>query len=403
MPKYKNTCEDLIAEIEQLRLRLEEAEETLEAIRNGEVDALVVSGTESDQVYTLDGSDRAYRILFETMNEGAAILGSDGTVLFCNGKLTAMLRAPMETILGGSIFPFVTEKCAPVVADLLEKGLQSSQKMEITLKSRDGTLVPCQISSSPFLVEDAANICVIFTDLTERKQVEANLIRSNKDLAQFAYVASHDLQEPLRNVINCLQILEKKYKHKLEPGSDQYIYHAVESSKRMKALIQDLLTYSRIETQGKEHEHIESEEVFRRTIQNLASAISETQAEITHDPLPRMAADTTQLLQVFQNLIGNAIKFRSKRPPRIHVSAAKNNREWIFSVRDNGIGIDPRYSDKIFMIFQRLNKRSEYEGTGMGLAIVKKIIERHSGRVWMESTIGEGSTFYFTITNIQEL
>lgn len=402
MPNHESSRNDLIAEIAELRLRLEEAEETLEAIRNGEVDALVVSGPQDDQVYTLNGSDRAYRILFETMNEGAAILGSDGTVFYCNGKLTAMLRAPMETVLGGSIFPFVTEKCAPAVADLLEKALQSPQKMEITLKSRDGTLVPCQISSSPFLVEDAANICAIFTDLTERKQVEANLIRSNKDLAQFAYVASHDLQEPLRNVINCLQILEKKYKYKLEPSADQYIHHAVEGSKRMKALIQDLLAYSRIDTHGKEHAHVDSEEVLSRTVENLASAISETRADITHDPLPRMAADTTQLLQVFQNLIGNAIKFRSDKPLRIHVSATANNREWIFSIRDNGIGIDPQYSEKIFMIFQRLNKRSEYDGTGMGLAIVKKIVERHGGRVWVESTIGEGSTFYFTIRNIRE-
>jgi PAS domain S-box-containing protein len=252
-------------------------------------------------------------------------------------------------------------------------------------------------------------------DISERKQAEleirelnesleikvvertADLTRSNQDLQQFAYVASHDLQEPLRNVASCLQLLEQKYKNKLDAQADQYIHYAVDSAVRMKALIQDLLTYSRIATKGKSPEPIDCERILDHTMKNLRSSISATGAAITHDSLPTVLADDTQLLQVFQNLIQNAIKFRRDDPPQIHVSAAKNKNEWIFSVKDNGIGIESRHLDRIFVIFQRLNKRSQYDGTGMGLAIVKKVVERHHGRVWVESKSGLGTTFYFTL------
>jgi PAS domain S-box-containing protein len=244
----------------------------------------------------------------------------------------------------------------------------------------------------------------ILLDVTEREIAENNvrrradeLARSNADLQQFAYVASHDLQEPLRNVASCLQLLEKKYKGNLDAKADEYIYHAVESSVRMKALILDLLAYSRIGTKGKLPQRIDCEQMLDQTVRNLRSAISEAGAVITHDPLPTVLADDTQLLQVFQNLIGNAVKFRKEEPSQIHVSAVKNENEWIFSVKDNGIGIESRHLDRIFVIFQRLHKRSQYHGTGMGLAIVKKVVERHNGRVWVESQFGSGSTFYFTI------
>ncbi len=234
-------------------------------------------------------------------------------------------------------------------------------------------------------------------EMAERLRAEKELIRSNQDLQQFAYVASHDLQEPLRNVASCMQMLEKKYKNKLDANADQYIHHAVESSVRMKALILDLLAYSRIGTKGKPPQQVHCEQILDQTVKNLRSAVAEAGAVITHDPLPTIPADDSQLLQVFQNLIGNAIKFHSDGPPQIHVSAVKNKKEWIFSVKDNGIGIESRHLDRIFVIFQRLHKRSQYEGTGMGLAIVKKVVERHGGRVWVESAFGSGTTFYFTI------
>ncbi len=241
-------------------------------------------------------------------------------------------------------------------------------------------------------------------DITERNQAEdalkqtlADLARSNADLEQFAYVASHDLQEPLRNVASCMQLLEKGYKNKLGQDADKLMEYAVDSVVRMKSLIQDLLAYSRVSTTGKPPQRTDCEEVLEQTLSNLSLAVKETGALVTRDPLPTVMADSTQLIQVFQNLIGNALKFRGVGPPQVHVRAVKDGREWVFSVKDNGIGIESRHLDRIFVIFQRLNKRSEYSGTGMGLAIVKKIVERHRGRIWVESEPGKGTTFYFTI------
>jgi PAS domain S-box-containing protein len=271
---------------------------------------------------------------------------------------------------------------------------------------KDGTVFPVLVDATA-VKDETGNVLyrvVNVQDITERKQAEnvlrrtlSDLSRSNADLQQFAYVASHDLQEPLRNVATCLQMLEKKYKRQLGEDADRYIRFAVDGAIRMKALIQDLLMYSRVATGDKVSESIACTKILDQTLENLRSTIIETGAEITHDPLPTVAADPTQLLQVFQNLIANAIKFCGDKQPHIHVSAIRNAHEWVFSIRDNGIGIATRHLDRIFVIFQRLNKRSEYDGTGIGLAIVKKIIERHGGRVWVESEIGEGSIFYFTI------
>jgi len=259
----------------------------------------------------------------------------------------------------------------------------------------------------PFIDTDGSFLILeMGIDITERKHAEdalketlADLTRSNADLAQFAYVASHDLQEPLRNIASCVQVLEKKYKHRLDADADQYIQYAVESAVRMKALIQALLVYSRIGAKGKRFGPADCEKILDRTVTDLRSAISEAGAVITHDPLPAIHADAAQLSQVFQNLIGNAIKFR-RNEPRIHISAAKNKNEWIFSVKDNGIGMESEYLERIFVIFQRLNKRSQYDGTGMGLAIVKKVVEGYRGRVWAESELGVGTTFYFTIPDM---
>jgi PAS domain S-box-containing protein len=397
MSKSHLTKQELLAENERLRLRLQEAEDTLEAIRTGGVDALVVSGPNKDQVYTLTGADRAYRLLFETMEEGSATLGSDGTIFFCNTKLSAMLKAPMEKIVGQSFAPFMVMDDSEWFAALLEGGLEGPQKKEIGLKSADGHIIPCQLSISPLSLEDSSAICLVLTDLTERKRVEEDLIRSNKDLQQFAYVASHDLQEPLRNVASCLQLLEKGYKDKLDADADQYIRYAVEGAVRMKALILDLLTYSRVATKVRAPERVNCEQLLDKTLKSVSVLISEAGAAITHDPLPTVLGDEPQLLQVFQNLIQNAIKFRRDEPPRIHLSATKKGKDWGFSVKDNGIGIQSQHLDRIFVIFQQIHKRGEYEGAGMGLAIVKKIIERHGGRIWAESQPGVGTTMYFTI------
>ncbi len=270
---------------------------------------------------------------------------------------------------------------------------------ELAIRHKNGWLTPVIYNASLYRDGDGQVVGVFAAarDITERKRAEEELTRSNEDLQQFAYVASHDLQEPLRNVASCLQLLEKEYRDKLDPTADQYIHYSVEGAVRMKALILDLLAYSRVATKGRPPERTDCELVLDLALQNLHSAIAETGAVITRDPLPTILGDGGQLLQVFQNLIGNAIKFRRDEPPQIHMSAAKNKNEWIFSIKDNGIGIESRHLDRIFIIFQRLHKRSQYDGTGMGLAIAKKVVERHGGQIWVESQPGVGTTFYFTI------
>jgi light-regulated signal transduction histidine kinase (bacteriophytochrome) len=224
------------------------------------------------------------------------------------------------------------------------------------------------------------------------------LKRSNDELQQFAYVASHDLQEPLRMVASYTQLLAKRYKGRLDSDADEFIAYAVDGSSRMQGLIQDLLTYSRAGTNGKELHKISSENALGEALANLRATIKEVGAVVTHDSLPAITTDDTQLAQVFQNLVGNAIKYRSAEVPRVHVSAKKNGgNEWIFSVRDNGLGIDPQYFERIFVIFQRLHGQKEFKGTGIGLAICKKILERMGGRIWVESQPEKGSTFFFAL------
>jgi|GEM_PF-1080461 len=257
----------------------------------------------------------------------------------------------------------------------------------------------------PFIDADGSNLIMeMGIDITERKQAEdalkqtlADLTKSNADLEQFAYVASHDLQEPLRNVTTALQILEKRYKSRLSGDADQLINYAVDSARRMKDLIADLLKYSRLATRSQPIEMVDIEKVVNRAMLNLESLIERRGTKITCDKMPAVRGDSTQLLRLFQNLIGNAVKFGRPESPQVHISARRIDNERVFSIKDNGIGIDERHFKRIFVIFQQLNKRGSFDGTGMGLAIVKKIVERHRGRVWVESEAGVGSTFYVAI------
>ncbi len=232
---------------------------------------------------------------------------------------------------------------------------------------------------------------------SELARKSEDLTRSNAELEQFAYVASHDLQEPLRMISSYVQLLSRRYSGKLDTDADEFIAYAVEGTKRMQQLINDLLAYSRVGTRGKPPVPTSFERVFSEAMSNLKIAVEESGAVVTHDELPTEVADEMQMVQLFQNLIGNAIKFKSQEAPRIHVSARAEEDEWIFSVKDNGIGIDPQFFDRIFTIFQRLHGRGEYPGTGIGLTVSKKIVERHGGRIWLESEPGSGTTFYFTI------
>ena len=249
-------------------------------------------------------------------------------------------------------------------------------------------------------------VAIIFTDTTERKHREERekkiideLTRSNIELERFAYVSSHDLQEPLRMVTLYSQLLEKRYKDRLDSDADDFIEYIVENAKRMKYLIDDLLEYSRISSQAKEFENINLDKVLKDVLSNLSILIVENNVNVTHDSLPTVFADKNQMKQVFQNLITNAIKFRGEESPEIDISTQMSEKELIFAVKDNGIGISPKHQKQIFEVFKRLHTRDEYPGTGIGLSIAQKILERHNGRIWVESEPGKGSTFYFSILN----
>jgi len=231
----------------------------------------------------------------------------------------------------------------------------------------------------------------------DHRQGQEELARSNRDLEQFAYVASHDLQEPLRMVATYTQLLAERYKGKLDPEADKYIHYAVDGALRMQKLLQDLLAFSRVGRQGAALQSTDCEAVLQASLKNLKVAIQESGAVIEHVQLPAVMADSSQLVQVFQNLIGNAIKFRGSEPPAIRVSAEEIGKEWVFSVEDNGIGIAAEDKENVFVIFRRLHTHAEYPGSGIGLSICKKIIEECGGRIWVESEPGRGSTFRFTL------
>ncbi len=362
---------------------------------------------ERDQAQrALQASEKKYRSLFDDSRDGIFMTSREGALLEANKALVDMFGYTHEEMIAMDVRQLYSE-CSE--RENFRESIErtgSVKGYEGTFWRKDGTLIHCIVTANVRLGNDGSvdGYEGIVRDVTDEKRAEEalrnqaeELENSNLDLEHFAYIASHDLQEPLRNVTNCLQMLEEDYKNKRYDNADRYIHYAVESSVRMKALILDLLAYSRLTTRREPPGSIDCAEILERVLTNLNCAITESRAVITHDALPVVTADDTQLLQVFQNLIQNAIKFQKDEPPRIHVSAVKDKNEWIFSIKDNGIGIESRQLDRIFEIFQRLHKRRDYDGTGIGLAVVKKAVERHGGRVWVESEPGVGSTFYFTI------
>jgi PAS domain S-box-containing protein len=422
--------------VEELRSQLAETQETLRAIHEGEVDAVIVSGSKGEQVFSLTGADLTYRLIAETMYEAALTVTMDGRVMFCNQQLGRLLGTPQEQILGHDLASFVPPSHREDLSAILERASACSAKGRLVFVGKDGRHVPVYLSASLLQQADGPSICIVASDLTDlensteiiqqlhrqREDLQAaneelaatdeelqaqneelatsrkELARSNMELEQFAQVASHDLQEPLRGIIGFLKLLEERYQPQMDDKAKDYIRYSVDAAARMSQLIKDLLTYSRVGIKCKMLEKVDSNRTLDAALFNLRGSIKEAGATVTHDDLPTVRGDVSKLTQLFQNLIGNAVKFRhADRPCHVHVSSSQQEGKWLFSVRDNGIGIAPEHHVRIFVIFQQLHGRREYPGAGIGLAICKKIVEQHGGRIWVESKVGEGSTLYFTL------
>ncbi|MGO8672701.1 MAG: PAS domain S-box protein [Capsulimonadaceae bacterium] len=371
----------------------------------------------------LSTSEASFRVIFEHAAVGIAMVGLDGAWIDVNRRLCKIVGYSREELLDLTFQDITYPDDQDVHKASLDEVL-AGRLDTITIEKRyvrkDGALVWVHITTSLVRSMDGVpNFMIsVIEDITSRRaeaetlrrahmdlerrvaERTAELARSNEELQQFAYVASHDLQEPLRMVGSYTQLLARRYEGQLDDKADQYIAYAVDGVKRMQELIQDLLAYSRLGTQETPLSETNLDEVLSTTLANLRVAIDESGAVVTVEPLPTVLADRAQMVSLFQNLIGNAIKYRGDRPPAIRVRGRQKGRSWLFSVRDNGIGIDPQFYERIFVIFQRLHRRSEYSGTGIGLAVCKKIVDRHNGRIWVESEPGKGSIFYFTLPRL---
>jgi PAS domain S-box-containing protein len=354
-------------------------------------------------------SKNKYQSLYNSIRDAILVADTDRRIIDCNPAFTELFGYTLDEIRG--------KRTLHVYADR-----EAFKKLGQTLRQRDGdanffVTVPYQKKSGQtfpgetnvFPLKDAAGetqgFIGLIRDVTERQAAQeqiqhyaAELERSNRELEQFAYAVSHDLQAPLRTISGFLNLLAKRYRGQLDDRGEEYIERIMNADQRMQAMIQALLNLSRVESRGEPLAPTDVETILAHARLALDHAIETSGAEISHDPLPTVSADATQLTQVFQNLIANAIKFRREDvPPRIHVSAERRGDEWVFSVADNGIGIDPAQADRIFQVFQRLHTEEEYPGIGIGLALCKRIVERHGGRIWVAAAPGEGATFKFTL------
>jgi PAS domain S-box-containing protein len=347
----------------------------------------------------------------EAAPDAMVVVNQRGEIVLLNLQAEKQFGYRRNELLGQRVTNIIPQGFAE---RLIADGLRSAEDalaqqigtgIELSGRRKDRTEFPIELMLSPLGGAEGILVTAAIRDISVRNAAEAHLLhkveelnRSNEELGQFAYIASHDLQEPLRMVASYTQLLSRRYAGKLDSDADDFIAYAVDGATRMQRLIQDLLAYSRIGTKGKDLLNTSSEDALRHALSNLRGAIEESGALVTHDPLPEVLADEMQLIQLFQNLVGNAIKYQNPGIPKIHVAALNGGKQYRFSVQDNGLGIDPQYFERIFGMFQRLHKREEFAGTGIGLAICKKIVERHGGQISVESQPGVGSTFRFALT-----
>jgi len=365
-------------------------------------------------------SEERWRHVLEATPDAMVIADERGQIMLVNAQTERLFGYPREELVGRPVETLLPPAARARhvrhrAAYLAEPRVRlMGAGMELFGRRKDGSVFPVEISVSALVGHDETIVIAAVRDITARRRVEeeirnrtaelerrlqersSELAHANAELDQFAYVAAHDLQEPLRAVASYSQLLERRYKGRLDADADKFIERITGAVGRMQQLIQDLLAYFRVGPRARK-QPTAAEAVLQCVLDHLHAAIADSGAVVTHDALPTVLADGSQLAQVFENLIDNAIKFRGGEPPRIHVSARAQGTGWVFSVRDNGIGLDPGFAERIFVIFQRLHTRTEYPGTGAGLAICKKCVEGHGGRIWVESQPGRGATFVFTI------
>jgi PAS domain S-box-containing protein len=351
---------------------------------------------------SLRESDMRFRSVVQSSQSSIIVADSEGKILSWNAGAVKTFEYSEQEMLGqyfSTIFPAHHRKRYEVNEEIFQKpqGVALLGKtVEILGMKKNGTEFPIELSLSSWGIGDKTYFGAIIRDITERKKME-ELLRSNTELQQFANVASHDLQEPLRMVASYVQLLEEHLKDKLDQDAVEYMGFAVDGARRMQMLVNGLLEYSRVESQAKAPQMVDMNKIFAQTLSDMEIRVAETGAKITHNTLPNVMGDPIQLAQLTQNLFSNALKFQKNRTPEIDFSAKESENEWVFACKDNGIGIDSKYFDRIFVIFQRLHHRDEYSGTGIGLAICKRIVERHGGRIWVESQPDSGATFFFSL------
>ncbi len=354
-------------------------------------------------------------MFIEAVAEGIVLVSREGKILTVNRRVAEMFGYSREELIGQGMDLLVPQRYRGSHSAYREKyfaepGIRAmGAGRDLTGCRKDGTEFPVEIGLSFVATESGTLAMGLVSDITERKRIEsemarinAELVRSNTELGQFAYVASHDLQEPLRMITGYLQLLERRYQDKLDAEASEFIGYAVEGAVRMKRLIEDLLALSRAGTQAVNFRPVEAQKLFDTACANLAVSIRESGAQVTAGPLPMIVGDPVLLVQVFQNLIANAIKFRrTDQPAQIQLTSENTKEGTVFSVKDNGIGIEARHRERIFGIFERLHSTDQYDGSGVGLAISRRILERHGGRIWVESNpesnTNHGSTFLFSI------
>ena len=405
------------ADPDQLRAHIARLEEELTAIRGGGIDSVIVGPPGAEQIYTIMGADRSYRAIVEGMGEGAAAVSERGIVLYANRQLADLLGRDRPTLVGSPAIELFTEQDRGGVEEMLRLGPGVTGWSEVRLRV-GATPVPVRLAVNCLDVGGALVHCLIMTDLTsyekaERALAESNaalaergralervnreLAASNADLEQFAYVASHDLQEPLRMVASYTTLLAEDLGDSLNDTARRHLDFARDGAVRMHRLVHDLLEYSRASRADEDRQRVDCDRLVERATEDLHEAIVAAEATVTHDPLPTVRGMPTGLRQLFTNLVGNAVKFRGDQPVQVHVGVARDGPMWRFSVADTGIGIEPAQTERIFEVFKRLHTRGSYPGTGIGLAICKKVVEHHGGRIWVDSQPGVGATFRFTL------